>query len=85
MSTCGNCKFLVDGSCMSLESLMPLHDLVLKTDPACDVFVQRPAESKPEPATPKAPEFSIASLRPETRAKLNLQDKRRDWHRELDR
>mgnify|MGYP001011303759 FL=1 len=46
--TCGQCIHLKDGSCMSLDSLVPLHDLVLSSDPACAVFSQRPAAQTPE-------------------------------------
>jgi hypothetical protein len=70
--TCGECVHFHDDSCMNLKSNTPLHDLVLRSDPACAAFEQRPAaELVPVAIKPARKPNPLDILNPETLAKLN--------------
>lgn len=84
MSTCGDCKHYRDNTCYSLAAVPSLLDMFYVTTPACEHFFEQRPEPAPAPTQRKAPEFSLESLSPETKAKLNL-PRRRDWHQEQDR
>lgn len=74
MKTCGQCIHLKDGSCMSLDSLVPLHDLVLASDPACDVFALRPAVPLHERPILSQSASGLGILSQETLSKLACND-----------
>ena len=67
--TCGQCIHLKDGSCMSLDSLVPLHDPCFSSDPACAVF---PSGRQRRPGAHNSPpvRFRTWDSEPETLSNL---------------